>query len=307
MPGSVVLTINWNGGGFVEDMVVSLLPQLGETGSRLVFFDNASDDGSDDLVEERFAGSGLVEVIRWPENLGFAGAANLMMGRLSEEVVVLANTDTVFLPGSLAALLKVLEEHPEAGLVGPRLLWPDGGLQPSMRDFPFAANLVMEHLPLLRRRSARSRPHDRERTVDWLVGAVMAIRMEAFRQAGGFDSDFFFYHEETELQLRMHQSGWTVRFEPRAEVIHLEGASARKKYGRMTYLRYIPAKLRFLRKHSGRAGILAFRVAMTVLQLGRLFLGGVWPGLRRDLRHTPEYCRRAIRLIWGGSPRSTEN
>src|SRR6056297_758661 len=209
-------------------MVESLLPQLRETGSRLVFFDNASDDGSEDLVEERFGGTGLVEVVRWGENLGFAGAANLMMGRLSEDVVVLANTDTVFLPKSLAVLLKTLDRRPDAGLAGPRLLWPEGGLQPSMRDFPFVRNLLLEHFPLLGRFSARRRPHTAPRQTDWLVGAVMAIRMEAFRDAGGFDTDFFFYHEETELQLRMRSRGWEVWFEPCAEVIHVEGGSARQ-------------------------------------------------------------------------------
>ena len=307
MADSVVLTINWNGREFVEDMVESLLPQLAETGSRLVFFDNASDDGSDDLVEERFGSTGLLEVVRWGENLGFAGAANLVMGRLGEDVVVLANTDTVFLPGSLAALLKTLDRRPDAGLAGPRLLWPEGGLQPSMRDFPFARNLVLEHLPLLGRLSARRRPHTAARQTDWLVGAVMAIRMEAFREAGGFDTDFFFYHEETELQFRMRSRGWEVWFEPGAEVVHVEGGSARQKYGRMTYLRYIPAKLRFLRKHSGRAGTASFRLLMTALQLGRLVLGGTVPRLRRDVRYTPEYCRRALRLVWGGAPGNHEN
>ena len=302
MTESVVLTINWNGREFVEDMVESLLPQLRDTGSRLVFFDNASEDGSDDLVEERFGESDLVKVVRWGENLGFAGAANLMMDRLSEDVVVLANTDTVFLPGSLAGLLEALSEHPDAGLVGPRLLWPNGGLQPSMRDFPFARNLVMEHLPLLGRLSARRRRHDAPARADWLVGAVMAIRMKAFREAGGFDTDFFFYHEETELQFRMRSRGWEVWFEPGAEVVHVEGGSARQMYGRMTYLRYIPAKLRFLRKHSGGTGTTAFRLFMTVLQLERLVLGRVAPRLRRDMRYTPEYCRRALRLVWGAVP-----
>jgi hypothetical protein len=298
VPGACVLAINWNGAGFLGDMVESLLPQLSETGCRLVVFDNASEDGSDEMVLQRFVPTGLVELVRWEENLGFAGAANLMMERLREDIVVLANTDTVFRPGSLAALLAAMEDHPEAGLAGPRLLWPDGSLQPSMRDFPFAGRLVVEHLPLLRRLSARHRPHVRGRCADWLVGAVMAIRMTAFRQAGGFDTDFFFYHEETDLQYRLWKKGWRVWFEPSSEVVHIEGASARRKYGRMTYLRYIPAKLRFLRKHSGAAGIAAFRATMTALQLGRLLAGAVRAGSGGDLRYTPEYCRRALRLLW---------
>ena len=298
MPEACVLAINWNGSGFLGDMVESLLPQLEETGCRLTVFDNASEDGSDEMVGRRFVPTGLVDLVRWPENLGFAGAANLMMERLPEEVVVLVNTDTVFRPGSLASLLAAMERHPEAGLSGPRLLWPDGSLQPSMRDFPFAGRLLVEHLPLLRKRAARNRPHRTGRHADWLVGAVMAIRMEAFRAAGGFDTDFFFYHEETELQFRMWKLGWKVWFEPSAEVLHIEGASARRKYGRMTYLRYIPAKLRFLHKHGGPTGVAAFRATMTALQLARLLTGYVRPGIRRDLRYTPEYCRRAMRLLW---------
>jgi len=294
-----VAVLNWNGSEVLPAMLRSVLPQVEELGGRLIVLDNGSTDSSADDIEREFGNTVCFSLLRSPVNLGFAGGANLLLREVSEDIVVLANSDTVFLENSLKVLLEAFQRHVKAGLIGPMLLWPEGGLQPSMRDFPFPGKLIREHLPIIRRGSARFGGHGTERRVDWLVGAVMAMRMEAFRSTGGFDEEYFIYHEETDLQYRLSQRGWEIWFVPDAKVVHVEGASTRKIYGRNTYLQYIPAKLRFLRKNGYSGSVSMFRVYMLILQMVRLFTGCVNSRKRNsDIRYTSSYCRKALSLLW---------
>jgi hypothetical protein len=294
-----VAVLNWNGAEVLPAMLRSVLPQVEELGGRLIVLDNGSTDSSADDIEREFGDTGCFSLLRSPANLGFSRGANLLLQEINEEIAVLANSDTVFLKNSLKTLLEAFQRHERAGLIGPMLLWPEGELQPSMRDFPFPGKLIREHLPIIRRGSAKYGGHCTERRADWLVGAVMAIRMEAFRSTGGFDERYFIYHEETDLQYRMSQRGWEIWFVPDAKVVHVEGASTRKMYGRTSYLQYIPAKLRFLRKNGYSGSVSMFRVYMLILQMTRLLIGCVNSRKRNsDVRYTPSYCRRALSLIW---------
>ena len=280
-------------------MIESLADSVDKLGGDLIVFDNGSQDGSENRAVETWGDRKWFTLIKSSENLGFAGAANKAIKNIDAKIIVLANSDTVFLPGSLEILLDAVERYPDAGIIGPGLLWPDGTLQRSIRDFPFPGRLMVEHLPVLKRFSSVNLPHNRERKVDWLVGAVMVFRKELFLEEQGFDLDFFFYHEETELQYRLFLKGHSSVFIPSAQVIHLEGASARKMFGRETYLRYIQAKLKFLRKHGYTGSMVLFRLFMGLLQFIRLATGFLNPGLsRKDIRYTAPYCRRALHEVF---------
>jgi len=296
---TLIAAINWNGREFITGMIDSLLPQMKNTETRLLVFDNGSDDGSDDLVEKKYSNTGRVRVQRHGENIGFGRAANRIIAEAGCSTVVLVNTDTILRPDCLQNLLLPLESRPEVALVGPRLLWPDGSFQFSQRDFPFPGRLLLEHIPILRKRTAKFSSHDEAVYVDWLVGAMMAIRVKAFNEIGGFAEEFFFFHEETDLQYRLAEAGWKVWFEPSAEVFHLEGASARQKYGHRIYLRHIPGKLLFLQRHGTLVDIMSFKLLMTLLQVLRMMTGWLSGKLRAsDVRYTAGYCREAIRLLW---------
>ena len=293
---ALVAAINWNGRDFILQMIDSLLPQLEETGSCLLVFDNGSTDGSADLVESRYAGNNLVEVQRNSENIGFGRAANRIIGNSGKPVVVLVNTDTVIRPGCLRTLLSCMEKHPEVAFAGPRLLWPDGSLQPSKRDFPFPCKLVQENLPILRRSTAKYSSHDESGYTDWLIGAMMAVRSEPFIRTGGFSEDFFFFHEETDLQYRLREHGWKVWFESSAEIVHIEGGSCRQMFGDLAWLQHIPGKLIFLQKNGNSIDVILYRLFMSMLQLQRM-ITGLLPG-HRDLRWNRNYCMEALVLLW---------
>lgn len=280
-------------------MIESLEEDVARLGGELLVFDNCSTDGSQNAVESRWGDCPWFRLVRSGENLGFAGGANRAIADLHSEIIVLANSDTVFLPGSLEVLLETVESDNRHGIFGPRLLWPHGKLQPSMRDFPFPGALLKEHLPVLRKRCAVNDSHEKAREVDWLVGAVMVFRRAIFAEAGGFDQEFFFYHEETELQYRLGRMGYRSYFVPDSRVIHLEGASARQKFGNTTYTKYIHAKIKFLGKHGYTGSVALFRVFMGLLQWCRLAAGLVLPGLRRrDIRFTFSYCRTALKELF---------
>jgi GT2 family glycosyltransferase len=294
-----VITLNWNGLEVLPAMVKSLAGSVEELHGRLIVFDNGSTDGSEMIVYDRWGNKNWFSLVRSPENLGFAAGANRVIQNTDAEIIVLANSDTMFLPGSLRILLEAAENHTEAGVIGPKLLWPDGTLQRSLRDFPFPGSLFAEHFPVPGRHCAVKRPHTEEQKVDWLVGAVMVFRKDIFVDAGGFDEDFFFYHEETELQYRLALQGYHSLFVPLAEVIHVEGASARKRFGEKTYLKYIQAKLKFLRKHGYTGSSALFRLFMGFLQGYRLVAGFLNPSLRgKDIRYTASYCKKAFHELF---------
>ena len=294
-----MLTLNWNGKAVLPPMIESIEEDLERLDGDLLVFDNGSTDGSQDEAEARWGNRSWFRLVRSPENLGFAGGANRAIADLSSEIIVLANSDTVFLPGSLEVLLKTAERNDSYGIIGPKLLWPNGTLQRSMRDFPFPGALIREHLPILRKYCAVNDSHETPCDVDWLVGAVMVFRRSLFTEVGGFDRDFFFYHEETELQYRLCKKGYRSFFVPDSIVIHLEGASARQKFGNATYTKYIHAKIKFLRKHGYAGSVTLFRVFMGFLQWCRLAAGLLVPGLRRrDIRFTFSYCRMALKELF---------
>lgn len=299
-----VLTLNWNGMEVLPPMVNSLAEPVERLGGELRVFDNGSTDGSMEAVLDQWGEKAWFTMVSSPENLGFAGGANRAIEDIDSPVIVLANSDTVFRAGSLEALLKAVHRYPQAGMVGPRLLWPDGSLQRSLRDFPFPGKLILENMPFFKSRAAVNDKHITERRVDWFVGAVMVFRRERFIESGGFDTDFFFYHEETELQFRLHEMGFDSVFIPSSEVVHVEGASAKKKFGNETYTKYIHAKVKFLQKHGYKGSVTLFRVFMGLLQGYRLTAGLLFPGLgRKDIRFTSSYCLKALGELYRSNGR----
>jgi hypothetical protein len=203
----------------------------------IIVVDNASSDGSADMVSTEFPG---VKLRRNPENLGFGLACNQGMNLASRETVLLLNSDAWLESDSLAGLVRRLRERPDVGIAGPRLLHEDGTLQPSAYRFESLGLRILEELAIYKS-LPRSRQadlllggywaHDSEREVDWLVGACLLMRRAVFEQTGGFDSSIFLYGEEEELCWRTRRAGWQVLFSPIAEVTHVGHESARQLLG----------------------------------------------------------------------------
>lgn len=231
-----------------------------------IVVDNASSDGSQEMVRERFP---EVELIELPENVGFARANNLAFERCRGEYVLLVNSDTFLHPGGLSEMVAAARRHPRAAAIGARLLNADGTLQRSAWPFPDPARLLLEAFGLhrlLRRtpfyEDLGTWPHDGERSVDFVIGACLLLRTEALREVAGFDERFWMYGEEADLQRRLVARGWSAIFAPKAEAIHVGGASEMASMRRLRH--FYAGQRRFLLKHRGRGGWPTARFALLI-------------------------------------------
>jgi N-acetylglucosaminyl-diphospho-decaprenol L-rhamnosyltransferase len=174
--------------------------------------------------------------------------------------VLILNADAWLVDDAADRLAAFAEQHSRAGFVAPRLLNPDGTLQPSVRAFPTPWRLATEYF-FLRKLAPRSRllnsfyaggfDHDRVAEAEFVMGACMLVRREAAEEVGMLDEDFFMFSEETDWCYRFRQAGWTVYFYPGAEVTHVGGAAWRRDYDPM-YREQLRGHLRFFAKHYGR-------------------------------------------------------
>ena len=218
--------------------------------------DNASKDGSAALVRDRFP---QVRLEVNDSNVGFARANNQVFAHAGGPYFALVNPDTVLPPDTVASCLAFLERSPGVGIVGTRLVSPEGRPEPTCKACLGLWSLFEETFLLDRLLPrTRSRPPlrgtvhtpDRPTEVDWLPGAFLVAREEIVRQVGGFDPDFFMYAEEMDWCFRAHRAGWKVMYLPSPQVVHIGGASSRPIAGPM-FVETLKGRLRFLRKHRG--------------------------------------------------------
>lgn len=217
--------------------------------------DNASSDGSAQMVARDFP---WVTLIRSDRNGGYAYGNNLALRRATGRHVLVLNPDSVLPRGAIAELVMRLQAHPEAGIVGPKLVRPDGSMHLACRrSFP-TPSVAFFRLSGLSSLFPRSRVFgrynltfvdpDRPLEVDAVCGACMLIRRSVIERIGLLDERFFLYGEDLDWCLRTRDAGWTVRYEPSTVVLHQHGAASRKRPLRTTY-HFFRAMDLFYRKH----------------------------------------------------------
>lgn len=263
-----------------------------------IVVDNASSDGTVAAVREEFPGTVVVEA---GANRGFGAGNNLGLRRAGGRYVLFLNPDAELRPGALEHLVAYLDAHPDVGIVGPRLRYPDGQVQPSRRRFPPIRTLLIESAipghwwfgwPSLRRYYLDDVADDHAQDVDWLVGAALLVRRDAIDALGGFDERFFLYSEELDLGRRFRSRGWRIVFDPDAEVIHHEGKSSEQNLARRA-IAFNESKARYAEKYAGadvgralRLYLLANTVYDLALETSKLLLG-----------HKPELRRARVRAL----------
>ncbi|MGI9017547.1 MAG: glycosyltransferase family 2 protein [Euzebya sp.] len=228
-----------------EDLLTCLSSAEDAGADRIVVVDSGSSDGSLAAVAQAFP---TVWRVALP-NLGFGRGVNAGVARLHDSVegpchsIIVANADTRFTPGAIALLGAFLQDNPDVGAVGPKVIFPDGRLQLSARSFPDIPTAIGHALFGLvrpdnrwtRRYRLTDWDHESARDVDWLSGCCVAFNAEAFAQVGGFDPAYFMFVEDVDLCWRMGQMGWRVCFSPVAEVTHAIGASVGRHRTRMVW------------------------------------------------------------------------
>ena len=229
----------------------------------VVVVDNASADGSADMVHTEFPEARLV---RNRENVGFSRANNQGLREATAPCVLILNSDAELTPGALPALAALLATRPRLGAVGPRTLSPDGTVQVSFgpaltplsewRQRRLVRGVKRHDPTALADATARA---DVEQEPDWLSGSCLLARRDALDAVGGFDEGFFLYEEDADLCLRLRRAGWGILFTPAAQVVHHLGRSMEADPARAR-LEYHRSHLRFYRKHNGPVLTAALRV-----------------------------------------------
>jgi GT2 family glycosyltransferase len=255
-------------------------------------------------------------VIALPGNVGFAAGNNVGLRKCSGRHAVLLNSDTVVRRDALETCVRYLDAHPDVGVVGPQLLHPDGSKQNSIHAFP---SLLTELVPrgLLevlfpRRFPSKRYEHAEPIDVDAVLGACLFVRREVLDRVGPMPEDYFVFLEETDWCLRIRRAGWRVVHVPGARVVHVFGASSKKKRPAETRIEYHRSLYRFFRKHRGpaaAAAVVALRFVKSlwyvvselpgvVTERGRRRWRGRWLVLAWHLRGCPEDwgLRRAGRM-----------
>jgi hypothetical protein len=246
-PDVSVVVVTWNALPWLEQCLDSV------RGHDVVIVDHGSTDGTLDFVRASHPEARIVE----QDNKGMGGGNNAGMRIANGRYFFLLNSDAWVVGDGLDRLVAHADAHPEAAVVGPRLLNTDGSLQRSVRAEPTLWRLATEYL-FIRKLAPRSRllnplyaggfAHDEEREVDWLYGPALLVRRDAVDAVGLFDEDFFMFSEEVDWMTRFRRAGWKVLFYPGAEVVHVGGAS----HGGRLYVENLRGHLRFMAKHRGR-------------------------------------------------------
>jgi N-acetylglucosaminyl-diphospho-decaprenol L-rhamnosyltransferase len=213
----------------------SLQPEQEAGRAEVWVVDNASTDGSPDMVREEFP---WVQLIASETNLGYGPAVNLVARRTSTPWVAPANEDIELRPGALERLLEVGRRRRDAGVVAPRLVLPDGSTQHSVNSFPTIPLALVFNLGLYR---LSSRLADRlciegywdprrPRDVPWSMATFMLVRRSAWDEVGGFDDSQWMHAEDLDIAWRLRQRGWKTVYEPGAEIFHVGSAASKKAF-----------------------------------------------------------------------------
>lgn len=273
--GAVV--VSYNAAAHLEVCLASL---AAEGVAATVVVDNGSTDGSRAVAEA--AGAAWLET---GANVGYGRAANAGAGHPAVACLpwlLVCNPDVEITPGSVATLAATLRSDEALGAVGPRISNPDGSLYPSARVFPDLLDaaghgllgLVAPRNRFTRRYRLLDWDHSRLARADWVSGACFMARRTAWEQVGGFDPRYFMYLEDVDLCWRLAGAGWSVAYQPAAEVVHVQGVSADRHPYRMLLAHHRSMWIFARRTTSGPRRLLlpavlaglAFRLAATVVR-----------------------------------------
>jgi N-acetylglucosaminyl-diphospho-decaprenol L-rhamnosyltransferase len=260
-----VIVVNYNTGHLFERMFSALERAKADLRMQVIVVDNVSRDDSVKILRSKHP---TVELIENSENVGFGRANNQALPRVNGRYVLLLNTDAFLSPDTLTKTTQFMDDNPNFGILGVKLVGEDGSLQPSCRYFPTPWNTFLASTGL-----ARVFPHGRlvddlawdhssVRTCDWVPGCYYLVRREVIERVGLFDPRYFLYYEEVDHCREVQKAGWKVVYFPFTEVVHLGGESAKSdavltSTGRQISLLQIESELLYFRKHHGLLGVIA--------------------------------------------------
>ncbi len=270
-----IVIVNWNVRDHLRDCLASIFKYPPKDSFEVFVVDNASSDGSADMVRQEYPQVNLIINV---ENKGFGTANNQGIRQAKGEYVLVFNDDAQVKEGSLDIMINYLDTHSDVGVVGPKILNVDGSLQPSVRRFPdflsqWLASLKVQFLfpklKVFRKYLAADFDYKKEQDVQQIMGACMMIRKKVLDQIGLFDEKFFIWFEEVDLLKRIADAGIQIVYTPTTEIIHVGGASFAQAESMTKHRMFSASCRRYIYKHKG---IFAWLAILAVYPLGTLFV-----------------------------------
>jgi hypothetical protein len=257
---------------------------------QVIVIDNASTDGSPEMVSELFP---KVDLIRNKENASFSSANNRGIRLSTGRYVLILNNDTLLLPGCLEIMVAFMDSHPRVGVTGPKLLNPDGSIQHGYhRALPTVVELLLALFWLDRfwpgklladRAWGMDESLKSPTPIEQIAGCSMMLRRKALESAGLFDESFEYWYEDVELCHRFLKCGWEIYYLPQAQIIHYGGVSFAKLGPSKTTPMRISGQLRYFRKHKGGVEYAILKgmvIAGVVIRLAVVGSLGMIPSIR---------------------------
>lgn len=234
-PSTSIIIVNYNGAGIVIECLNSLHQHLSLVEVEIIVVDNDSSDHSGDRIAQHFP---QIKLIQLDRNRGFGAANNVGVRAARGDYIFLLNSDTLLKSDILPTLQAKLESRADIGIVGPKLINPDGSFQLSTA-YEIGLWGEFKTLQLVKRyrvpenRPALAQRYHTDQEVDIVVGAAMFMRRSLFETINGFDETFFMYFEESDVCQRVRELGYKILYTPAVSVIHIGGYSIAQSAGVM--------------------------------------------------------------------------
>ncbi|NUM47175.1 MAG: glycosyltransferase family 2 protein [Anaerolineales bacterium] len=268
-----IVIVNWNTRELLKKCLASIYSYPPPGSFEIWVVDNASSDGSVEMVKKDFPEVNLIEN---RHNPGFAGANNQAIRQSHAEFVLLLNPDTEVLPEALKTMVAFMRASPKVGASGSRVLNPDKTLQTSCYPFPtlFREFWRLFHFDVLWPYGVydmHTWPTNTPRKTDVLLGAFILVRKEVIDQIGLMSEDYFMYTEEVDWCYRIKKNNWENYWVPTAQIIHYGGQST-SQVSRQMFIHLYKSKVLYFKKHYGSLSAGVYKIILLMAALLRLAL-----------------------------------
>lgn len=309
LPILSIIVVNYNGRSFLADCLKSIDEHV-SCPHEVIVVDNASTDGSCEYLREHFQ---QVHLIKSEKNLGFSGGNNLGATEARGKLLLLLNNDTRLI-SSLTPAIEALETDGQIGVLGCRMFYGDGALQPSIGFEITPLRIVLSWIGLggfvftpaiFKRVNNNERHYKVVQEVAWISGAFLMTRKLLWDQLGGMDEQYFMYVEEVDYCKRLRSHGYRISYTPHVQIVHYS-SGGRAWVGESALISTMRSYLIFTKKHYGSLSLVCVRSGLGIVMLLRsaVYYLMRWVGQSQIYREKGQACLQAVKTLLGtDSPR----
>ncbi len=294
-----IIIVSYNAREYLKQCLESVDRGLDNLKAEIWVVDNASIDGSSEMIKGNFP---QVKLIANKENIGFARANNSALKKCAAPYILLLNNDTIITSGAIKKMVDIMKENKKIGALGPKLLFEDGMVQISYGPMISLWNEAWQKFLQTRSRKKKGfiknyieKRSNKSYHPHWVSAACIMLRKEAIDQAGLFDENFFMYSEDVDLCHRLSQKGWKIFYTPDVEIMHLEGKSASTNIDRVQ-IEYRRSQLYFYRKYYGKWGLFLLKVYLLCKFSFTYFTTIIT--IKNEKHYKANLIKSFLKLIW---------